>query len=597
MSISQQRTQAMAADRRSVIGETIMQTQATLIKQMEQIQHLQDENNHLKEEIASVAGTNYDYVKADKMAVLQGEVDALERRYQFEKMRKNDLIKRHQLARLDLLQSRKLKGGVNVEKEQADAVARQISILEGRLDQALGKFNDALSYNKKLRDQIDIIRGERRVFNRVHKRLDEQHRETKRKMADRLEQANRDMSERDEFLLQVQQLEKQIAEEEKEYREQVRQLDMAMLEIKMMRDEQTNMQLEIEGREYELEIRMADEEGMRNMEARQTPSMKREEEPQEEDTSDQHMNALSVEKEVFTITEIMTQIKDNTREDNLVVLREEYQRLGDSNFSLYKKINELTTTKERLVDTIRDLQQLIQEDLDEEMQQKKLIKDLENKLARIELQLEALRHTTTKQRDALTIALGTTEDVYTRIGCNKSYRDSPLEPCTETSLMRYLGCIEERATEILLAFQRHHRIEVLQLEGRSGSQGLPALEHHKPGETERSPSESPNLTNADLDRQVPVILPVVPSTDHNAVSAQRIVRQSDLPSAHLGAENHILADLAEDRVVSHEEIRKQMEMRLISKRDREERAARRRREKEAAIAAGGGGTSPRKRRD
>lgn len=609
-------------DRRSIIADNIISSQTQAMKQMEQVRVIQEENDSLKKEIAGLAGANYDYVKADKLAVLQGEVDALERRYQFEKMRKNDLVKRYQLARIDLLHSRKMKGGVNVEKEHADAVSRQVTILEGRLDQALGKFNDALSYNKELREQIDIIRGERRVFQRVHKKLDEDLRAKKRLMSERLEQSNRDMDERDEYQRQVEQVKQQISEQETEYRDQVRQLDVAMVEIKIMRDEQTSMQLELEGREYELEMRLADEEVMRNMEAQagmpvSKPAATVTREEEEEDTADHASNALSVDREVFTITDIMTQIRDATQDESPDNLRAEFQQLGEHNFSLYKKINELTTTKETLTDEIRDLQTLIQEDSEAETHQRKLIKELEEKLATTEGQLDVIRNTIARQRDALAIALGTTEDVYTRIGCDRLESHNPQETCCESNLLRYLGCVEERATQILVAFQRHHRMEVRRMElmaergmAQGGMGGMSVLEalgsgsHEAPIEGEDGQMLSPHqriremspISLLDPECRVPPALPVIPNQEHNAVSAQRIVRQSDLPNAHLGAENHsLMADLAEDKVVSHEEIRKQMELRLISKRDREERAARRRREKEAAAATAN--TPTRKRRD
>lgn len=596
------------SDRRSIIADNILTGQNQAMRQMEQMRNIQEENDTLKKEIAGLSGANYDYVKADKLAVLQGEVDALERRYQFEKMRKNDLIKRYQLARIDLLHSRKMKGGVNVEKEHADAVARQVSILENRLDQALCKFNDALSYNKELRDQIDIIRGERRVFQRVHKKLDEDLRMKKRVMAERLEQSNRDMDERDEYVRHVEQLKLQIAQQEAEYRDQVRQLDVAMVEIKILRDEQTSMQLELEGREYELEIRLSDEEAIRQMES-MTPAgspSKGSMPPSRPDLSDDdlphndQLNVLSVDKEVFTITDIITQIRDATHEDNLERLRDEFQFLGDNNFSLYKKINQLTTMKEELADEIQSLHLLIQEDNDAEAKQRKLIKDLEEKLAMTESQLEGIRTSITRQRDALAIALGTTEDVYTRVGCDKLPTHNPQDICTESNLLVYLGSIEERATQVLIAFQHHNRVELRRMELIAERGGIPALPPpHRGRESSLDaplPDGEPSPKSGELtpisiqfsflesELHVEPALPLVPATEHNAVSAQRIVRQNDLPHAHLGAENHsLMSEYAEDKVVSHEEIRKQMELRLISKRDREERAARRRREKEAAV--------------
>lgn len=662
---SQRSQKSQGQDRRLFLSETLLHVQNQAIHQIEQIRRIQGENDSLKEDIASLAGTNYDYVKADKMAALKGEVDALERRYQFEKMRKNDLIKREQLARLDLLQSRKMRGGVNIEKEHAEAIQRQVTILEGRLDQALGKFNDALLYNRELRDQIDIIRGERRVFQHVHKKLDEDLRRTKRLAAERLELYNRDMDERDHYVAQVHQLEQQIADQQKEYRDQVRQMDMAMMEIKFMRDEQSNMQLELEGREYELEMRLADAEAMHNIEgtlgSAGSPSANRnsrsfsqhhggEEGGNGDETGDggaakSSRHALSVDREAFTISEILLQIRDVTQEEDLDVLQQEYLHLGDTNFSLYKKINELTTTNESLEDEIRDLKSLIQENADEEATQKMLIKDLEGKLAQTEAMLESVHRTVGKYRDALLIALGTTEDVYSRIGCDKLPGHNPQETCSESTLLNYLGSIEERATQILLAYQRHQRFEGKRLEQQadrlasgfgltnisSSSAGLTIMDvtgaggtiggsgslGYKGESTPESQIHGSTASGGELeaagegrrdrcggesfeDLRIPPVLPIMPGMEHNAISALRIVRQTELPNAQLGGgpESHsLLADLAEDKVVSHEEIRRQMELRLISKREREERAARRRREKEAAgaAAANAGCSTPKKK--
>lgn len=641
-------------NQRFFLSDTLLHVQNQAIRQVDQIRCIQGENDALKENIAACAGTNYDYVKADKMAALKGEVDTLERRFQFEKMRKNDLMKREQLARLDLLQSRKLRGGVNIEREHAEAIHQQVSILEGRLDQALGKFNDALLYNRELRDQIDIIRGERRVFQQVHKKLDEDLRRTKRLAAERLEQYNRDMDERDHYLGQVNQLERQIADQQKEYRDQVRQLDMAMMEVKFMRDEQTNMQLELEGREYELEMRLADATAVRNLEeglgspasmpTQSNPSFSRnhggEEMASGEDGDEGSGNkstrhALSVDREPFTISEILLQIYDVTQEEDLDALQQEYLRLGDTNFSLYKKINELTTANESLEDEIRDLTSLIHEDEEEDAAQKMLIKDLEGKLASTEAILEGVYRTVGKYRDALLIALGTTEDVYSRIGCDKLPGHHPQDVCSESTLLSYLGLIEERATQILLAYQRRQRVEGKRLEQQveqgisagglstigSSTGGLTIMDMGYRGGSPESQTQGSTGSSGSArgeadtlgsdwreergvpapleDLHIPPVLPIMPGIEHNAVSAVRLVRQAELPNAQLGGqESHtLLADLAEDKVVSHEEIRRQMEIRLISKREREERAARRRREKEAAVATAGsaGCLSPKKK--
>jgi hypothetical protein len=46
-------------------------------------------------------------------------------------------------------------GGVNASKDNHFMIQKQIRILENRLDKSLIKFNESISLNKSLRDQID----------------------------------------------------------------------------------------------------------------------------------------------------------------------------------------------------------------------------------------------------------------------------------------------------------------------------------------------------------------------------------------------------------------------------------------------------------
>ena len=54
------------------------------------------------------------------------------------------------------------KGGVNAARESAQIQAKQIRVLENRLDKSLQKFNEAVAYNKELRDRVRAARFARR---------------------------------------------------------------------------------------------------------------------------------------------------------------------------------------------------------------------------------------------------------------------------------------------------------------------------------------------------------------------------------------------------------------------------------------------------
>jgi len=57
-------------------------------------------------------------------------------------------------------------GGVNAGQDNQNSLIKQIKILENRLDKANQKFNEAISVNKSLRQQIDSLRRERVIFDK-----------------------------------------------------------------------------------------------------------------------------------------------------------------------------------------------------------------------------------------------------------------------------------------------------------------------------------------------------------------------------------------------------------------------------------------------
>lgn len=694
---------ARDATRRSVIKDSIANSQFHIARQQEQIRKLVDENEKMKEEIERISGSQYDYVKADKLSTLQSEVDALERRCQFEKMRTNDLTKRHQLARIDLLHSRRMKGGVNVEREQAEAIQTQVDILETRLQHALHKFNDSLKFNRELRDRIDIIREERNVFARVHKKMDDDLRQRQRAMAESIEQTNKDMDERDNYQRQAEQLRQALRTQNASYEEKLCETNQGMDDIKTMRENQAAMQLELEAREYQFESLNAASnhcptvttmnnnntimdmapgnsfngpgmsggegvgngaEGMRGLIGFPGDG------PFTGEDEDQHVfkAALRVDNEPYTITEIVAKISEALHSSDMDALRREFVHLGDHNFSLYKYVNELTSSKELLMEQIARLKMLLQSKREHDIRQTELIRELERQLVSTEEKLSVVQGTIEQLQTAARTVTEEAKGLYDQLGCSsatsalaltaaaedhissaptsadmlllpppsatpdggKAEGDSStahtsraasgvgsLENAasgsesvtvTEANLMSYMGTIEERANLILCAYQRRRAREqegggdVQEEDGLVTAGGRiddpPASRadgnHGRGAGSKVGPKDSSVASSHENDRaryrdeaameydgangenddneddrmsDLPV-LPSLPKTAHAALSAQRLVRMTDLPSASLGTQNEgtgisaLDRHLDEDKIVSHEQIRKQLERRL-----------------------------------
>ena len=92
---------------------------------------------------------------------------------------------------------KKLLGGVNAGQESESSLSRQIKILENRLDKANQKFNEAISVNTHLRQEIDSLRRERVVFDELYKKMEKELTQKKNKMAQIIETANSAYEQRD----------------------------------------------------------------------------------------------------------------------------------------------------------------------------------------------------------------------------------------------------------------------------------------------------------------------------------------------------------------------------------------------------------------
>ena len=72
----------------------------------------------------------------------------------------------------EIWKRRQQMGGVNAAANYQRVVEKQVSLLEGQLDQALVKFNKCVSRNKRLREKIDGLRGESVTFEKVYRKVE-----------------------------------------------------------------------------------------------------------------------------------------------------------------------------------------------------------------------------------------------------------------------------------------------------------------------------------------------------------------------------------------------------------------------------------------
>ena len=127
----------------------------------------------------------------------------------------------------------------------------------------------------------------------------------------------------------------------------------------------------------------------------------------------------------------------------------------DQNFTLFNYVNELNGECEKLEEQIADIKSEIEkykgQGLNTDNQRKKILKDLEERLAKTEAkaeQYEKKYEAAMKTVNALKVGI---QSIFNKIGCNTPANMEMLgnEGVTEANMMQYLGIIEQRTNEIL----------------------------------------------------------------------------------------------------------------------------------------------------
>lgn len=89
----------------------------------------------------------------------------------------------------------------------------------------MSRFNEALSYNRDLRDKIDILRRERVVCDGIHKNMERNLHEKEKKAADLIEKANENYTIRDEARIELSNIEQLNNQEHLEFEQRILDYD------------------------------------------------------------------------------------------------------------------------------------------------------------------------------------------------------------------------------------------------------------------------------------------------------------------------------------------------------------------------------------
>mmetsp|Transcript_29376 Transcript_29376/g.46099 ORF Transcript_29376/g.46099 Transcript_29376/m.46099 type:complete len:561 (-) Transcript_29376:97-1779(-) len=339
-----------------------------------------------------------------------------------------------------VLEQRKKLGGANAVRENNMKTQKQIQVLENRLDKSLLKFNEALAYNKQLRESIDNLRRERQAFDNIYKKLEKDLNDKKGEMAKIIDLSNTAYEVRDKA-----------------------QQEMAMLKIQADRD-QSHFESEWKdlGRLIESDRNM--KERMRQREkAGIGPNGKIEDEDKLRKKIIKGNATISKDKaaqqaalqKVQSYEEAFAKIQASTGISDIDELVATFIEAEDKNFSLFNYVNELNNEVEKLEEQIAETRKEIEkyrgQGQSTDNQRKKILQDLEEKLSKTETKAGQYESRALKTMSTVNLLKQGIQMTFDKVGCNPAAVSAVLgdQGVTESNMMHYLGVIEQRTNEIL----------------------------------------------------------------------------------------------------------------------------------------------------
>jgi len=419
------------------------ESQNIIKRQRQAIEKIKKENERLKEQLSSEAqqNTNENGHAISFIASLQDTVEKYQRKIDLEKRRLEDFEKQTKVLTAKMLDMQSSRGGVNACKEVDRSVQKQIRVLENRLDKALIKFNEALAYNKKLREEIDNLRRERVIFDQINAKLAKELHEKKKEMAQIIEISNiayeaRDQAQNEMSLLKAH-ADKEQAQFEQEWRELGRVLEQ----------------------DRRLKERMAGQERSRSAEDDSAALRKTLVRGSWNTAKDKAAQKANLDR-AQSFEEAFNEIKNATGIDNIDELVQTFIDAEDQNFSLFNYVNELNNEIEKLEEQIADIKTEIEKYKGQggqnDRQRKKLLKDLEDRLASTEARAEQYEAKALKAAKTVSQLEQGIQSIFNKIGCDKAALSDMLGTTgvTESNMMQYLGIIEQRTNELLQIYQK-----------------------------------------------------------------------------------------------------------------------------------------------
>ncbi|KAI8803775.1 hypothetical protein BJ742DRAFT_907451, partial [Cladochytrium replicatum] len=244
-------------------------------------------------------------------------------------------------------------GGVHAASQNCEAIAKQIRILENRLDKALVKFNKSLAVNKRMRSTIDNLRRERLVFDNIYRKFERELTEQKKQMAEIIEMSNAAYEARDEAQAKIIALKEKAEKEYQAYVQEMKELDRVLEQDRRLKDFMA-------AKAADRIAKLGESTGGSGPKADNNKNT-----PRAADKDTHGPNKFPSQETLAESLEYLErafiEIRKVTGISDITELVQRFKAVEDQNFSLFNYVNEINNEIEKMAEEIVEIQKHIDE--------------------------------------------------------------------------------------------------------------------------------------------------------------------------------------------------------------------------------------------
>ncbi|KAM8916812.1 coiled-coil domain-containing protein 114 isoform 3-T3 [Spinachia spinachia] len=411
-----------------------IQAREQIRKQQQEIQNLLKEQEDLHMNLGafkSLSRQQQDSEDAQCLRALLQRGQALEEETEKEKQCQKELKKEITNMELKLVELRKREVSTgDAQKSVLQRTQKAIRTLEYKLNTSLTRFNEQLTKNHHLREELQTLHIERVRFQQLHNKLDKELYDVRKKIGDIVNLSTGAYDARVEAQSKMTMMKEKAEKDLAQYNAEMKELERVIAQEFSLKEFMTTKCSERSG-----------------------PGQGHEMEPKQLSEAKEHRR---MEESPRVLEEVFQRIQTVTAEDNLDMLVSRFIQVEDQNFAHFNFVNEQNMGAEALRDHISrtqaEIQQFREARLQQEQDHRSLLRGVEHQQKESKFQAEDYENQAGIISQILDEIKTGVNSIFSKMDCDGSAMEDTLGSCTgsaENNIMSHLGLVEQKTNELL----------------------------------------------------------------------------------------------------------------------------------------------------